>query len=174
MTWCPLLPGYRVQQVEMTKVLVKSIDQGAQSVKLQQTVDLVQKKNNKNANQTKGTQNRYLCKRCDTTHEFWKCPAFGKECRNCGKPNHFSVSCQSGSRTNKEVAIVEKLKSDEELNQLFGVNEISLQNQWLEIIKIENINVTFKVDMGSQVNLLPDKIFKMLKCINSIGTPILG
>lgn len=59
---------------------------------------------------------------------------------------------------------MEKLESDEAVNHLFGANEISLQNQWLEIIKVENVNVTFKLDTGLQVNLLPDKIFEILKC----------
>lgn len=62
------------------------------------------------------------------------------------------------------MANVEKLESDKAVNQLFGINEISFQNQWLEIIKVENVNVTFKLDTGSQVNLLSDKIFEILKC----------
>lgn len=57
---------------------------------------------------------------------------------------------------------MEKSESNEAVNQLFSINEISIHNQWLEKIKVENVTVTFKLDMGSQVNLLPEKMYKNL------------
>lgn len=35
------------------------------------------------------------CKFCRSFHEIRKCPAFGKQCSNCGRYNHFSIACYS-------------------------------------------------------------------------------
>ena len=43
-------------------------------------------KNNNNSGQI-------VCKFCKGKHERKKCPAFGKQCSNCGRFNHFSVAC---------------------------------------------------------------------------------
>jgi len=36
------------------------------------------------------------CKYCNRKHEFskGKCPAYGKQCRNCGKQHHFAICCK--------------------------------------------------------------------------------
>ena len=42
------------------------------------------------------SQSTSTCKYCGRKHEYnkTKCPAFGKECRKCGKPNHFEGMCK--------------------------------------------------------------------------------
>ena len=37
------------------------------------------------------------CKYCGKSHDSGSCPAFGKECSNCGKKNYFKAVCKSGS-----------------------------------------------------------------------------
>lgn len=68
--------------------------------------------------------------------------------------------------------------ADEEcaaINSLFGVSEIivpqthSIQHPWFDEIKLENNYIRFKLDTGSQVNLIPLNIYKTLninKCWN--------
>ena len=34
------------------------------------------------------------CSKCGTKHEPRSCPAFGKSCNNCKKPNHFAKVCR--------------------------------------------------------------------------------
>ena len=38
------------------------------------------------------------CSKCNTTHQFKDCPAFGKKCHKCGFKNHFSLCCRSSSQ----------------------------------------------------------------------------
>ena len=36
------------------------------------------------------------CKYCGSNHPCRQCPAFGKNCKTCGKRNHFAMKCCSG------------------------------------------------------------------------------
>jgi hypothetical protein len=49
------------------------------------------------------SQNQTSCQYCGTSHTPGSCRAFGKECRKCGKPNHFQAVCKSSdSKVNAE------------------------------------------------------------------------
>ena len=41
------------------------------------------------------TRDSKICSKCNTTHQFKYCPAFGKKCHKCGFKNHFSSCCRS-------------------------------------------------------------------------------
>lgn len=34
------------------------------------------------------------CRRCTYTHKINECPAYGKKCNRCSRPNHFSTACR--------------------------------------------------------------------------------
>ena len=60
------------------------------------------------------------CKYCGTIHEFSKskCPAYGKTCSKCKKPNHFASVCQQKGRSKaprkaKVHSVQDELSSDE-------------------------------------------------------------
>ena len=40
------------------------------------------------------TKDSKTCSKCNTTHQFKDCPAFGKKCHKCGFRNHFSSCCR--------------------------------------------------------------------------------
>ena len=40
------------------------------------------------------------CPKCGTKHEPRNCPAFGKTCNNCKKPNQFAKKCRMKKQTN--------------------------------------------------------------------------
>ena len=73
------------------------------------TVDAIKtfKRNGKKSTKTSGsyrtsgpsTRDSKMCSKCNTTHQFKDCPAFGKKCHKCGFKNHFSSCCRS-SRSN--------------------------------------------------------------------------
>lgn len=42
----------------------------------------------------KDSKDFYNCKKCGTRHGPRNCPAFGKICLNCKKPNHFKKGCK--------------------------------------------------------------------------------
>jgi len=41
------------------------------------------------------------CKYCGKQHAAGKCPAYGKQCKNCLKQNHFASVCRSARRVNQ-------------------------------------------------------------------------
>ena len=49
--------------------------------------------------QTK-TSFRNECGNCGRSHEKGRCPAYGKLCNRCNKPNHFAIVCRSGRSEN--------------------------------------------------------------------------
>ncbi|XP_063358771.1 uncharacterized protein LOC134648218 [Cydia amplana] len=52
-----------------------------------------QSANVKHNNTTNYNSSFYKCRKCNTEHGPRQCPAFGKICSKCNKPNHFSVGC---------------------------------------------------------------------------------
>ena len=62
------------------------------------------------------------CGNCGRSHGRRNCPAFGKKCRSCGKPNHFEKMCRS-----KNVSFVEE--SDSESEDSYVISAISKNNK---------------------------------------------
>ncbi|KAG5880150.1 hypothetical protein JTB14_018153 [Gonioctena quinquepunctata] len=61
---------------------------------------------------------KFKCMKCNKTHEYGMCPAFGQKCHRCGKLNHFIVACRSDMRQVREVSQQETRPADED-DQLF-------------------------------------------------------
>lgn len=108
------------------------------------------------------------CKFCGESHKFGArfCPAYGKTCTNCNRPNHYAKVCNS-TRAVNEVAVAEEqtqdddVENDQEANQEdhFFLESLDLMtvsnNQAFVNIHIEGQIVKMKLDTGSQVNALP-------------------
>lgn len=118
-------------------------------------------------------QNENVCNRCTYTHRAGACPAYGKMCNKCSKPNHFSKACKT-----KTVSAIE-FEDDNEYNNndnfddnndndefYIGsvereVNETETDDAnfdgtpWIEHVRVSNINVPFKVDTGAEIDVLP-------------------
>lgn len=58
------------------------------------------------SNSNQATNSKRICKYCGGTHPPRACPAYGKSCNICSKPNHYAKVCQQASRTVAEVAEV--------------------------------------------------------------------
>lgn len=133
-----------------------------------------QVKTNDNQVSRSGTSLPYSCKKCGTKHEPFKCPAFGLTCRICGRKNHFAVGCFGRTKYQKVQTVGQSgdTETDEEsgTEHLLGINEVSKvrvvdavdEQSWKEAISINGRDVEFKLDTGSQVNLIPLYIFKNL------------
>ena len=50
----------------------------------------------------RSTRSKTNCKFCGRSHGKRDCPAFGKECHNCGRKNHFSKMCRSQGSSKSE------------------------------------------------------------------------
>ena len=57
----------------------------------------------RSSNDAKATDTNRTCKYCGKSHPMQKelCPAYGKFCSECGKPNHFSTVCLSSRETRR-------------------------------------------------------------------------
>lgn len=119
----------------------------------------------------------YLCKKCNTKHCKYNCPAFGKKCHLCGKNNHFSVGCFKNKQrssigrinniglTNSETSeedsfLINSLSTVRELSTSENRIEVMSSKEWIYPVYIEDKCINMKIDTGSEVNILPIDIIK--------------
>ncbi|OXA53834.1 Transposon Tf2-6 polyprotein [Folsomia candida] len=108
------------------------------------------------------------CKFCGRTHEMKKevCPAWGKDCKTCGKKNHFSKLCKSKEGTVK-VNYVDGEVRDREGGFVGSIRTIgfletaqSRDSRWSSLVKVDNTEILFKLDPGADVTVLPLTLFR--------------
>ena len=103
------------------------------------------------------------CWNCGHKHEYRtreSCPAYGKVCNKCQKPNHFAAKCRSGKtkRTLKQVQAI-----DEDADEVYHtqVSVASLDDSQLVTLRLESGNyLRFQVDTGAQCNVIPLALYK--------------
>ncbi|GFS31781.1 reverse transcriptase domain-containing protein [Trichonephila inaurata madagascariensis] len=109
-------------------------------------------------------KNEFNCTQCGKKHEK-KCLAFGTKCRNCDGRNHWAKMCRTQSKRKNMAArrvnaIEEKNKNSDTISigELKSVNELDAKETncvWYEKILVNKNAVMFKLDTGSQVNVIP-------------------
>ncbi|GFR03747.1 retrovirus-related Pol polyprotein from transposon 17.6 [Trichonephila clavata] len=121
----------------------------------------------KDQNQSMNNQkNEVNCKQCGKIHEKKKCPAYGTKCRNCDGRNHWAKMCRTQRNKQKNVAarrvnvIEENCENSETIciGELKSVNELDMKETncvWYEKIYVNKTPVMFKLDTGSQMNVIP-------------------
>ena len=126
------------------------------------------------------------CKFCGRGHNHGNCPAYGKLRNDCGASNHFAQCCPKNSRRfnsqqarnrpvreiNRQPDItedewenfvgaitVEGLEEEKDVNEmtLHSNNAEDEELEWSVILESNGTNVNYKLDTGSQVNVLPKK-----------------
>lgn len=154
---------------EVSKSQVKDIKEEPAAV------DAVRRKTGKQFNKFKPSQDKSSggknyqqgdrnCSKCSTKHAFRNCPAYGKECHNCKRKNHFSKCCFMP----KKIYTVEEGNADEgplDINciKIMGNGKCGQKSGWYSVVEVESRNVSFKLDTGADVNVLPRSIFKTFK-----------
>ncbi|XP_072398160.1 uncharacterized protein [Diabrotica undecimpunctata] len=124
--------------------------------------------------------NQYNCFKCGTKHGPRSCPAFGKICNNCRKPNHFSsMHDRKLDYSKKRSSTVYNISAETSTSESDGepyIDELTLDNVknnnkgniWTIDILINNEFVNFKLDSGANCNCLPLKFVKSLKFVDKI------
>ena len=110
------------------------------------------------------------CTRCGRKSHGDKtgCPALGKQCDKCGKKNHFSKMCRTNTGNNQNVHVINEDLScaspDGEDLYVHTVSGFSNSRSDQPFIKLKMYNkyIDAKIDTGSQVNILPGKLFEQL------------
>ena len=101
-------------------------------------------------------QHKQTCYFCCRSHPFKKelCPAFGKKCSTCGGKNHF----QKSKYCRQKIQIIEENSESEEdawLNNISGKRSRAYAK-----LEINNIEISFQLDTGADVNTICQKYVK--------------
>ena len=141
------------------------------------------------------------CKHCGRSHvkQRTKCPAFGKLCSACNKPNHFAEMCRSTSSKNSRQRngvnmVNSEDSSEEELlsvsfdsyeDNVHAVNEDNLpEKKIFATMEIAGTSIRMQIDTGASCNVLPQKYVppgtlitetdRTLKMYSKSTLPVLG
>ena len=105
------------------------------------------------------------CPKCGTRHEPRSCPAFGKTCNNCKKPNHFAEVCRVKKKTNhfvgKEANIEENNGSTSDYWYFIGHTDY-IKNGTMEKIKVNGKERPMMKDTGASLTLISKKLWKQI------------
>lgn len=152
----------------------------ARCLRSENEVDMIKRKEPYCRKNDSKVSSMYKCLKCSRTHEKQKCPAFGKYCTICNKPNHFAVGCRF-----KNIRNFNHFKNNEQYNRRQGpsnrnvhevqdsvpgenaliIDEISSEcssKMWTIEGKVNNKTINFKLDTGASCNCMPLKIFQKL------------
>ena len=102
-----------------------------------------------------------VCKFCEGKHERKKCPAFCKQCSNCGRFNHFSVACYGSKIREIRETEIEPPEENIFLHQIS--HTMDERKRWHEPIRSSNCLIKFKLDTGTDVNVLTLRYLKFIK-----------
>lgn len=121
------------------------------------------KPTNRPSVQDRNTSGEPICRQCNYRHAGRKCPAQGKRCRICNRPNHFAACCkdapQAASRPVHHVEEDNTADSDSDADRLqFDIIQIDAcglnSNDWMQNLRLDGKQVTFKLDTGAQANIV--------------------
>ena len=104
------------------------------------------------------------CWNCGRIHEYHLrelCPAYGKTCSSCQKPNHFAAKCRSKTKTSQKH--VKALDNGDDPDEVFPteVSAVHLDDSQLVTLKLESGNyLHFQADTGAQCNVIPLSLYK--------------
>lgn len=128
---------------------------------------------NKNSKYKDTDKAKYNCKRCGETHKPKQCPAYGKTCAKCGRPNHYAKMCLTKKKVNavregtddsddlSETFFIKMVSRDEYDNRQFPVTSDAERtvcavkdDKWTAPLLVNGTLVTFKIDTGAKANLI--------------------
>lgn len=101
------------------------------------------------------------CFRCGKLHTG-TCPAMGKICNKCKRPNHFANVCKTNPTRYAELISCTEPQDESTINSLCTVDSIRNKNSWYKTVQLERNKITFKLDSGADVNILPFHVYKGL------------
>ena len=133
---------------------------------IQQQADVVHSVDKRKFGRNQGISQKFraaeskLCQYCGQSHAQDKkaCPAFGKECRACKKKNHFASMCRSTLKNTHEIEEDSDSIQSIELIEYANINSVTTAKVFacLDIVSAKH-TVSFHVDTGSAVNVIPSK-----------------
>jgi len=114
------------------------------------------------------------CQKCGLKHTRKQCPAYGKQCLNYGKYNHFAKFCKSKKKvqTVEQAARIPESCEDElsvTESEVLVIDAVKKQgsikvvvDRCYSTLEVQGTLVKFKIDTGSQTNIILVKVFSSL------------
>ncbi|KAL4718027.1 hypothetical protein ACJJTC_007858 [Scirpophaga incertulas] len=134
---------------------IKDIKNEVNSVTSQKQKSITKSRNERDESITK------VCSKCGYIHNYRQCPAFNKTCAKCQAKNHFAKMCRTNINKN-----INEIKIDSEPNYCCGsiVSPIfkTYSLGWYQDLFVQNEKIKFKLDPGSDVNIIPIKLYKKI------------
>ena len=122
------------------------------------------------------------CKFCGTVHTFDKntCPAFGKNCNKCGKPNHFARQCYSTYKQKGKASVhhvdtteYEYESSDSDYSELVHTIHGSPNSRTIYAnMKIGDSDVRFQIDSGASCNIITENLIPENTILKHVNTTL--
>ena len=111
------------------------------------------------------SQQRGTCGRCGKTHAKVSCPSIGENMSRVQKVNHFANMCKTRDQQIHEVNDDPYQVSDSLFVESIS-EDVNRINQVFVNIEIGNgkTPISFKLDTGAQVNVIPLHVFQQLLC----------
>ena len=103
------------------------------------------------------------CQNCGLQHGRDSCPVRGRKYHKCHRMNHFAKLCRSG-----QVSTIGKNDETSNGKQQYMIGTIKengvviSNNECFSTFQVNGVVIKFKIDTGSQVNVLPWNIFKQM------------
>ena len=130
--------------------------------------------NRTTSNQKKQAPRWRNCQYCGNTHKPRSCPAFGRICARCSKPNHFAKVCNSIPNANRQSTRSRPVHNLEERSHLDSSNDsnnsdngdiltVTTGNVHLvESVRLNDRPVRMQRDSGASVSVVSTQIWKNL------------
>ena len=128
---------------------------------------------------------RQQCGNCGYSHGQGNCPARGKQCLACGKVGHFGKVCRGRTSETAVTTPVNEIYMDNEEQpetetrgydmeddyELF-VGEIAGKREqlWYTDIQVGGHKIRFKLDSGSEANIIPRRIYEQVNATQLTST----
>lgn len=170
----------REPDLDLLKAL--NICRAAESTKAQ--LQSIQGETSFNARIHNVHSNDIACSKCGGSHKPRACPAFGKKCMKCGKPNHFQKMCRSKSTSSEPTMFKSpprsrntgrEMKQNSTQKVVYSVNDDNVQNFFVGVLSVGqrtdgwwkdiNINgdlVQCKLDTGAEANVMAQSTLNSL------------
>lgn len=116
------------------------------------------------------------CGNCGTVHPPKSCPAFGRQCNACSKPNHFAAQCRSSGSARGKSRPQRHMSSSSvhdvsmaEITQLdhLRISSCTLNNRedtsWYRQFDIQGTQINCKLDSGAEANVMSAAVFSLVK-----------
>ena len=183
-----LVKAVRICQInELTEQHSKALSAPKQATTAS-SVDAVQIRSSKYRGRMKYTKSENSsmitsCKNCGGTHPAKReqCPAFGQQCHNCKRDNHFRQQCRSAkpgkfgrqvnqlltetdSESDDDTFTIEGLLVYEENNDINSVQtDDNYKTEGQITVKINDKALELKVDTGAKCNVISFDTYKVMR-----------